>query len=118
NILENAQFSDEATQQFCMRTRFDCPIEDEGEVTAALAPRFEELGAYATLRREDRHCRALVMVSKADHCLLDLLYRHAEGELPVDIAMVTSNHTDLGEVVSRHGIPFEHIAVPTPEDRK
>jgi formyltetrahydrofolate deformylase len=117
NIVENAQFSDEPTARFCMRTRFDADIDDAADVAAALADRAAALDATLRVRREDRHQRAIVMVSTADHCLLDLLYRHGEGELPVDLALVVSNHPDLGEVVSRHGIPFQHVPVPTAADR-
>lgn len=117
NIIENAQFSDEATNRFCMRTRFDCDLEDPADVRAALADRAAALDASLRVRLESDHLRAIVMVSKADHCLLDLLYRHEENELPVDIPLVISNHTDLGEMVTRHGIPFEHVPVPTTNDR-
>jgi formyltetrahydrofolate deformylase len=51
------------------------------------------------------------MVSKTDHCLLDLLYRWENGELPVDIPVVVSNHDDLRPIVERHGLTFVHIPV-------
>jgi formyltetrahydrofolate deformylase len=53
----------------------------------------------------------LLLVSKYDHCLLDLLYRQQTGELPIDVPLVVSNHTDLRDVVLRHGIGFEHVPV-------
>jgi formyltetrahydrofolate deformylase len=53
----------------------------------------------------------LVMVSKFDHCLVDLLYRHETGELPVDIPLVVSNHPDLRPLVEHHGIAFLHLPV-------
>jgi len=117
NIVENAQYSDEPTNRFCMRTRFDCDLDDAADVESRLAARAQALDARMTVRREDHHLRAIVLVSRTDHCLLDLLYRHNEGELPVDLAMVVSNHPDLGELVTRNGIPFEHVPVPTPADR-
>jgi formyltetrahydrofolate deformylase len=64
-----------------------------------------------TLRPEAQRRRVLLMVSKADHCLLDLLYRWESGELPVDIPVIVSNHTDLQPIAERHGIPFVHIPV-------
>ncbi|MFT5204560.1 MAG: formyltetrahydrofolate deformylase [Candidatus Aldehydirespiratoraceae bacterium] len=111
NILQNAEFSDPATSTFCVRTRFETPIEDADEIAERLAPTATGLGGDLRIRAEDRQRRALVMVSKFDHCLLDLLYRVRTGELPIDIPLVVSNHRDLREVVEREGIEFVHIPV-------
>jgi formyltetrahydrofolate deformylase len=116
NILENAQFSDEPTNLFCMRTRFETPVDDPAAVEAELAPRAVELGADLHVRPEGRRLRVLVMVSKVDHCLLDLLYRVGMDEMPIDVPLVVSNHTDLAETAARHGIPYEHVPV-TPATR-
>ncbi len=59
---------------------------------AALAERAAELGGDLAVRREDRACRTLVLVSRHDHCLVDLLYRWRAGELGIDIPIVVSNH--------------------------
>lgn len=112
NILENAQFGDQPTGMFCMRTRFETPVEDAGWIGTALAPRAEELGARIGVRREDHRCRTLVMVSKYDHCLVDLLYRWRAGELVIDIPLVLSNHPDLASTAAQYRIPFEHVPVP------
>jgi len=61
--------------------------------------------------------RVAVLVSKFDHCLIDLLYRWRAGELRCEIACVVSNHDDLRRDVEPHGIPFHTIAV-TPETRE
>jgi formyltetrahydrofolate deformylase len=55
--------------------------------------------------------RVAVMVSKYDHCLLDLLWRARRGELPVQIGLVISNHADLAAEVRSFGVPFVHIPV-------
>ncbi len=55
--------------------------------------------------------RVAVMVSKYDHCLLELLWRWRRGELPVNIGLVISNHADLGPAVRSFGLPFVHIPV-------
>jgi formyltetrahydrofolate deformylase len=55
--------------------------------------------------------RAAVMVSRHDHCLLDLLWRTRRGELDLDISLVVSNHADLAEAVRAFGVPFVHIPV-------
>jgi formyltetrahydrofolate deformylase len=118
NIVENAQFSDLPTGMFCMRTRFDSPVGDAALVFEALRPRAEVLAGELRVRREDRRCPTLVMVSRYDHCLVDLLYRWRAGELPVDIPVVVSNHPDLEATVTGAGIAFEHLADPARvEDR-
>lgn len=53
--------------------------------------------------------RLVILVSKQDHCLNDLLHRWRSGELLVDIPCVISNHADLRSYVEWHGIPFIHI---------
>ena len=116
NILENAQFSDTSTAMFCMRTRFETPVDEPHQVHLALQPRAAALDADLRVRREDQKCRALVMVSKYDHCLVDLLYRWETSELSIDIPVVLSNHPDLRDTVVRHGIGFEHVPV-TPDTK-
>jgi formyltetrahydrofolate deformylase len=108
NIVENAQFSDLPTGMFCIRTRFEAPVDDAGEIAGALHGRAAALRADLRVRREDQRCRTLIMVSRYDHCLVDLLYRWHAGELPIDIPAVVSNHPDLAATVAAYGIPFEH----------
>ena len=112
NILEAQQFNDRESERFFMRVEFD-PLE------AARDRLREDLTAYAgrlgmdwKLTRRDRKRRVLIMVSKFDHCLADLLYRWRIGELPIDPVAIVSNHpreaishTHLGEV------PFHHLPV-------
>jgi len=58
-----------------------------------------------------RKKRLVILVSKQDHCLNDLLYRWRSGELLVDIPCVISNHEDLRSFVEWHGIPFIHVGM-------
>jgi formyltetrahydrofolate deformylase len=111
NILENAQFSDAATTTFCMRTRFESPVDDAAAILAALRPRAEALAATIRVHPIERRTRTLIMVSRYDHCLVDLLYRVHAGELPVEVPLVVSNHPDLADTVTQHGIPFVHVPV-------
>jgi formyltetrahydrofolate deformylase len=111
NILENAQFGDTATQTFCMRTRFESPVEDAAEVRSALTPRAQELSATLDVHDTERRTRTLIMVSRYDHCLVDLLYRVRAGELALEVPVVVSNHPDLEATVAQHGIPFVHVPV-------
>ena len=60
-----------------------------------------------------RKKRVIILVSKQDHCLNDLLHRWRSGELQVDIPCVISNHEDLRSFVEWHGIPFYCVAMPS-----
>lgn len=60
--------------------------------------------------------KVVIMVSKQDHCLYDLLYRWKSKELDFDIPCVISNHPDLKDLVEWHGIPYVHIPV-TPDNK-
>lgn len=64
----------------------------------------------------DAPVRTLILVSKADHCLHDLLYRWRTGALSIDITAVASNHNDLAPLVATNGISYHHYAVG--EDKK
>jgi formyltetrahydrofolate deformylase len=55
--------------------------------------------------------RVAIMVSKQDHCLLDLLWRSRRGELAMSISLVVSNHADLADQVRPFGVPFVHVPV-------
>jgi formyltetrahydrofolate deformylase len=111
NIVDNKQYSDPDTGTFSMRTEFDSPLTDVGAVRSLIDDALAAYDVTITLRPEAQRRRVLLMVSKADHCLLDLLYRWESGELPVDIPVIVSNHTDLQPIAERHGIPFVHIPV-------
>jgi formyltetrahydrofolate deformylase len=110
NIVESDQFSDPPTGLFCMRIGFDSPHDLETvrrEVERGLAQFSPDL----SIRPESSHRRVLVMVSRVDHCLVDLLYRWNIGELSVDVPVIVSNHTDCATVAERYGIPFSHLLV-------
>ena len=55
--------------------------------------------------------RLALLVSRRDHCLLDLLWRWRRGDLPCEIACVISNHPDCAEAVAGFGVPFHHVPV-------
>lgn len=64
-----------------------------------------------SLSEAARPKRVAIMVSKLDHCLLDLLWRNRRGELDMSISMVISNHPDLAEDVRSFGVPYVHVPV-------
>jgi formyltetrahydrofolate deformylase len=110
NIVESDQFSDPPTGLFCMRISFDSPQSLE-QVERTIELELAPLHPSLAIRPEARRRRVLVMVSKVDHCLVDLLYRWNIGELAVDIPTVVSNHTSCAPVAERYGIPYFHIPV-------
>ncbi|MFE4964497.1 formyltetrahydrofolate deformylase [Streptomyces sp. NPDC056660] len=72
-------------------------------------------GLRYTLRDLSVPKRVAIFASKSDHCLLDLLWRHRQGQLPVSIPMVVSNHPDVAEEVRSFGIPFFHVPSMGPD---
>ncbi|MCS4503370.1 formyltetrahydrofolate deformylase [Arhodomonas aquaeolei] len=80
---------------------------------ADMAGRF---GMHWSLHNAAARPRVLLMASKLDHCLRDLLYRHGRGELDMDVAAVVSNHRDVEPLVAGHGLRFVHLPV-TPRTR-
>ena len=111
NIVENQQFSDEATDLFFMRTVFDADAAAVERVLEAVrrSPAIDH--HHLEARAEEEHCRTLILVSRFDHCLLDLLYRWKSGDLPIDIVGVVSNHEDCRPLVEYYGVPFTVIPV-------
>ncbi|MFZ3565726.1 formyltetrahydrofolate deformylase [Streptomyces sp. BH097] len=112
DITEHQQFDDPDNGTVFLRTSFTAPA---GTDAAQLEERFAATAeAYAMdwrLRDAAAKPRVLVMVSKFDHCLADLLYRWRSGTLDGDIALVVSNHADLREQVEQAGVEFVHVPV-------
>ena len=117
NILEQAQFTEPTENLFCNRTRFETDVEDKAKVRSAIESATTHLAPTITLRNVHAQRRILVMVSKQDHCLVDLLYRRQQGELHVEIPVIVSNHLDCAPIAEAHGIPFVHLPV-TPETKQ
>ena len=112
NILEAQQFNDRASDAFFMRVEFDPGSSTADRLRAAFAPVARSFDMDWKLVQRDRPRRVLIMVSKFDHCLADLLYRWRVGELPMKPVAILSNHpreaiehTTLGE------IPFHHLPI-------
>jgi formyltetrahydrofolate deformylase len=111
NILESQQFDDTESGRFFMRIVFAVEA-----ATAALREGFAPLAAQLdlqwTLRDRRERRRVLIMVSRFDHCLADVLYRWRLGELPMDITAVVSNHPrETYRHLDFEGIAFHHLPV-------
>ncbi|MCE2510559.1 MAG: formyltetrahydrofolate deformylase, partial [Alphaproteobacteria bacterium] len=82
---------------------------------AALAEQFAKIAAgfqmdWALYDGQARP-KVVILVSRFDHCLNDLLYRYRTGALPMEIAAIVSNHPDLAELAEWHRLPFHHFPV-------
>lgn len=114
NIIELSQFDDKVTGQFFMRTVFhilDDSSSTFGQIRTGFVEQAERLGLEWGMYEADRPTRVLIMVSRFDHCLLDLLYRHRKGELNIEITAVVSNHLDLRSIAEREGIRFVYLPI-------
>ena len=112
-LSELNQFDDENTGQFFMRAV--CRIESDEYSIDSIRQEFAQVAEEFTMQWQiyDRAAlsKVLIMVSKFDHCLDDLLYRLHKGELPMQITAVVSNHKDLRPMVEREGIRFVYLPV-------
>ncbi len=111
NIIENAQFTEPVTNTFCMRTLVHTDTSNPDEVRDAIERHLGGSEATVRVRPESHRPRLLIMVSKFDHCLVDLLYRWRNGGLPIDIPVIVSNHPDCQIIADQYGIPFVHLPV-------
>jgi formyltetrahydrofolate deformylase len=118
-IVESQQFVDRGGDLFFMRMQFHSTTGERTveQLQEAFGPVAESVSA-ASWRLVDasRRPKVLIMVSKFGHCLNDLLFRHSDGRLNVEIVAVVSNHPDLASMAENYGIPFHHIPV-TPETK-
>jgi len=92
----------------------------EKELEARFSPIAERFGMSWCLSYSEKRYRVAIFVSKYDHCLVDLLYRHKIGELPLHVTGVLSNHADVEPLVRAHGVPFFvfPITPPTKESQE
>ncbi|MDA8094220.1 MAG: formyltetrahydrofolate deformylase [Betaproteobacteria bacterium] len=113
NILHADQHQDAELKLFLMRVEwemadFGLPVPGFSQAFAPIAERFRmdwrlSLSSYRP--------RMAVFVSRYDHCLADLLYRHQSGELHCEIPIIISNHEDTQWLADAYGLPFQHIHV-------
>lgn len=114
NILEAQQFDDLSSNRFFMRVEFDAP--QGGSSAQNLRDKFSPIAAKYRmqwkLRARSEWLRVLMLVSKQDHCLGDLLYRFRIGEMPMQIVGIVSNHPKESLNLSLiGGIPYHHLPI-------
>lgn len=118
NIVHADQHQDAELGLFFMRVEWDLSgfDLDIDRFPSEFGPIAEQFDMRWRLELSARRPRVAVFVSKYDHCLADLLYRHNSGELACDIPLIISNHDDARRLAEYHGVPF-HV-VPVDADRK
>ena len=113
NILHSDEHIDEVAGLFLMRVEW--VLEGFALARQEIRPSFEplarELRLAWELRFSDDLPKTAIMVSKFDHCLYDILYRHRTGELRADIRVIISNHPDLRPLAEQAGIDFRVFPV-------
>ncbi len=113
NILHADEHADEESGLFLMRVEFDpkdfdLDLADFGKHFAPVAEKFQMKWRLA---QSSQRPRMIAFVSKYDHCLIDLLYRHQSGELACDIPLIISNHPDNQPLADFHKIPYAVVAI-------
>lgn len=118
NILHADEHNDRDSNTFLMRVQFD-PAELDlplSDFVWHFSPIAKEFQMDWRLAISDRPLRMAILVSKFDHCLVDLLYRHQSGELECEIPCVVSNHPDSQALADFYRVPF--YLVPVNKDNK
>ncbi|GLK86962.1 formyltetrahydrofolate deformylase [Pseudomonas turukhanskensis] len=109
-VTEHHSFDDRLSARFFIRIEFRQPETfAELDFRDGLAARVASFGMDFELTPPNYRSKVVIMVSKADHCLNDLLYRQRIGQLPMDVVAVVSNHPDLEPLARWHDIPYHHF---------
>ncbi|MBI1905008.1 MAG: formyltetrahydrofolate deformylase [Rhodocyclales bacterium] len=113
-ISEFSCFDDDLSGRFFVRCVFRPGVRDK-PITPAIRDEFSPVAARFgmewMMHDLGERPKVLIMVSRLDHCLRDLLYRWRIGELPVDVVAIVSNHPDLAPLATVEGVPFHHLPV-------
>jgi formyltetrahydrofolate deformylase len=118
NILHADEHADEESNLFLMRVEFD-PADfdiDLAEFAQHFAPIADKFQMKWRLAQSSYRPKMVILVSKYDHCLVDLLYRHHSGELACGIPLVISNHPDNRPIADFYRIPY--TVVPVAKENK
>jgi formyltetrahydrofolate deformylase len=118
-ITEAQHHSDQLAVRFFMRQEIlaDSLPFDHHEFRAKFAPIAEQFQMDWQLSDSAQKKRVVILVSKPEHCIYDLLSRWQSGELPIDIPAIISNHEHFRKLVEWHGIPYHYVPV-TPDTKQ
>jgi formyltetrahydrofolate deformylase len=118
NILHADEHADVGSNLFLMRVEFD-PADFDinlADFTQHFSPIADKFQMQWRLAQSSHRPKMIILVSKYDHCLVDLLYRHKSGELTCEIPLIISNHPDNQSIADFYRIPY--VTVPVPKDNK
>src|SRR5580704_2366481 len=120
NILHADEHADEGSNLFLMRVEFhavsfDIDLADFSKHFSPIAEKFE---MQWRLARSDYRPRMIILVSKYDHCLVHLLYRHKSGELACDIPLIISTHPDNQPIADFYQVPYVVISITRENKRQ
>jgi len=110
NIIDSDQFGDQSSNRFFMRVHFTGEASHDA-LEQSFAKIATEHDMAAELWETGKKPEVLLMVSKEDHCLRDLIYRTRNGELPINIPLVVSNHRDAYPLAAAEDIDFLHLPI-------
>ena len=116
NITESQQFTSEDTGRFFMRLQIEAAI-SKADFEKQIEKIVGDYGLEYVLDYVGRPMRTLVLVSKAAHCLNDILFRERSGQLPIELSKVYANHSDLKELATFYGLEFESLPVESSSDK-
>jgi len=117
NITESHQYTSDDTGRFFMRLQIESPASRQ-ELESQIEQVTKEFDMAYQLDVVGRKMKTLVLVSKAAHCLNDILFRQRSGQLPIVVPKVVSNHKDLSGMADFYGVNFEARTIASEQDKK
>ena len=117
NITESQQFTSEDTGRFFMRLQIEADI-SKSDFEKQIEKIIGDYQLEYVLDFVGRPMRTVLLVSKAGHCLNDVLFRHRSGQLPIEVTGVFGNHTDLEPMANFYGARFEHHEIKSDADKR
>jgi formyltetrahydrofolate deformylase len=122
-IDELTVFDDDISTRFFLRCVFHEVVRDTAarcnlaSLRDEFAPTAREHTMTWAIHDLQVRPKVLIMVSRLEHCLADLLFRWRMGELPMDIAGIASNHRDFESLAHQHDLPFHYLPI-TPDTKR
>lgn len=117
NITESQQYTSEDTGRFFMRLQIEAAV-SKADFERQIETIIGDFQLEYVLDHVGRAMKTIVLVSKAAHCLNDILFRQRSGQLPIHISKVFGNHGDLAQLAQFYGIGFESKEIESAQDKQ
>lgn len=117
NITESQQYTSEDTGRFFMRLQIEAAI-SKADFEKQIEAIIDDYQLEYVLDHVGRPMKTIVLVSKAAHCLNDILFRQRSGQLPIHISKIFGNHNELSELAQFYGIGFESQSIESANDKE